>query len=332
VDIGPTIRIGWCPAGHSWRLGPGWLSGISLPRVGVSRRTIILGGVLGAGVGLGGWTLLADARVLPGRSVLDSLLGRCDVGTPPPAEGRPGRVFRSSFYSRRRQRSVNYMLAYPPDAAPGALLPVCVCLHGYGEDERAAFDTLGYHKILAGMPKSRSPRFVFASVAGGTGYWHPHPDDDPLGMLLTEFPVVLSQHGLPVDQLALLGWSMGGYGALVAATEQPHRFPIVVANAPAFWESYDDAHSVNPGAFSSADEWKTWGDLLSRADKLRTVNARIDCGASDSFEPAISDLRDKLPDPSVVHIAKGCHDATFWRSLAPVQLNLIGQALTAPAR
>jgi enterochelin esterase-like enzyme len=298
--------------------------------VGVSRRTVILGGVLGAGVGMGGWALLADARVLPGRSVLDSLLGRCDIDTPPP-EGSPGRVFRSSFYSRRRRRSVNYMLAYPPGAAPGARLPVCLCLHGYGEDERAAFDTLGYHKILAAMLKSRSPRFVVASVAGGTGYWHPHPDDDPLGMLLTEFPVVLSQHGLPVDRFALLGWSMGGYWARVAATEKRDLFAIVVANAPAFWESYDDANSVNPGAFTSADEWKTWGDMSSRAEKLRGVNVRIDCGESDSFEPAISDLRDELPDPTVVHIAKGCHDATFWRSLAPLQLSLIGQALSTPA-
>src|SRR5262249_28574674 len=151
---------------------------------------------------------------------------------------------------------------------------------------------------------------------------------DPLGMLLTEFPVILSQHGLPVDRLALLGWSMGGYGALVAATEQPDRFPIVVAHAPPFWESYDDAQSVNRGAFSSADEWQTLGHRSSRAAKLRGVNIRIDCGESDPFEPAISDLRGELPDPNVVHIAKGCHDATFWRSVAPLQLNLIGQALT----
>jgi enterochelin esterase-like enzyme len=300
--------------------------------VKVSRRTLILGGVLGAGVGLGGWALLANERLAPGRSVLDFALGRCNVDTPPPAEATPGRIVRSSFYSRKRGRDVNYMLGFPPGVALDAVLPVCLCLHGYGEDERAAFDSLGYHRLLAAAVKAKVPPFALASVAGGTGYWHPHPGDDPLGMLLTEFPTVLTQYGLPVDRLGLLGWSMGGFGALLAATEQPAQFAAVVANAPAFWSSYDDARSVNADAFSSEAEWQAWGDLPQRVERLRYSNVRIDCGDSDSFSPAVSDLRDHLPDPNVVHFAKGCHDATFWRSVAPQQLAMIGTALAAPTK
>jgi hypothetical protein len=33
-----------------------------------------------------------------------------------------------------------------------------------------------------------------------------------------------------------------------------------------------------------------------------------------------------------VHLAKGCHDDAFWRSVAPEQLRLIGQALTPPKK
>lgn len=301
--------------------------------MGISRRTLIIGSsVLGAGVGVGGWGLLANWRLLPGRGVLDDVLGRCDIDTPPPPEATPGRTFRTSFYSKKRGRSVNYTLSYPPKAALGASLPVCLCLHGLGEDDRAAFDTLGYHKLLAAQITAKVPPFVLASVAGGDGYWHPHPGDDPLGMLLDEFPAILTQHGLPVNKFGLLGWSMGGFGALLAATQKPANFPVVVANAPAFWSSYDDAQSVNATAFSSADEWNTWGDLPKRVDKLRSLAVRIDCGESDSFEPAVSDLRDQLPDPNVVHIAKGCHDSNFWRSVAPEQLRLIGTALTPPKK
>jgi enterochelin esterase-like enzyme len=298
--------------------------------VAITRRNLIGWGALGAVAGLGGWGLLANERVVPGRSVLDTVFGRCNVDTPPPPEATPGRTFRSSFYSRKRNRSVNYMLGYPPGVRLDAVLPVCLCLHGYGENERAAFDTLGYHKLLAAAVKAKVPPFVLASVDGGGGYWHPHPDDDPLGMLTTEFPVILTQHGLPVDRFALLGWSMGGFGALLAATEQPATYAAVAANAPAFWPSYGDAHSVNPGAFSSEEEWNTWGNLPPRVEKLRYANIRIDCGESDPFEPVVSDLRGQLPDPGVVHIAKGCHDATFWRSLAPLQLKMIGDALSAP--
>ena len=49
---------------------------------------------------------------------------------------------------------------------------------------------------------------------------------------------------------------------------------------------------------------------------------RIDCGESDPFAPAVKALRDRLPDPGVVHLAKGCHDNAFWRSVAPAQLRL----------
>jgi hypothetical protein len=65
-------------------------------------------------------------------------------------------------------------------------------------------------------------------------------------------------------------------------------------------------------------------------ERLRYTNLRIDCGESDPFEPVVSDLRAQLPNPGVVHIAKGCHDATFWRSMAPLQLKMIGTALAAP--
>jgi len=53
---------------------------------------------------------------------------------------------------------------------------------------------------------------------------------------------------------------------------------------------------------------------------------QIYVGASDSFAPAIRTLRGRLGNPDVVHIAKGCHDASYWRSQAPAQLRLIGAA------
>ena len=50
----------------------------------LSRRTLIFGGVgaLGA-VAVGGWAALADARVVPGRSLIDHALGRCDLPAAP---------------------------------------------------------------------------------------------------------------------------------------------------------------------------------------------------------------------------------------------------------
>jgi S-formylglutathione hydrolase FrmB len=171
------------------------------------------------------------------------------------------------------------------------------------------------------------PPFVLATVDGGQAWWHPRKaaGDDPLTMLLSDFPVVLAQHGLPSDTLAVLGYSMGGYGAMLAASLAPRRIAAVVASSPALWLSYDDAHRVNPTSFDSADDWRRWGDPHSFLPALTGAPLRIDCGESDSFAPALTSLR--FPDPSAVHVTKGCHEYAFWRSVAPVQLSFIGSAL-----
>ncbi len=291
---------------------------------------IIGSAVLGSAGGLGIWALLADARLVPGRSVMDQALGRCDIESSPP-EAEPGIIVRSSFFSAHRARSVGYMLAYPPKAAAGTSLPVCLVLHGWGGNYRDPFEGLAYQRLLAGAVAAGVPPFVLASVDGGGTYWHPRASgDDPIAMINQDFPVVLAQHGLPIDRFGVLGYSMGGYGALLLAATAPKRFVVAAANSPAFWQSYGEAHKVNDKAFDSEAEWREWGDLRTRTSDLKNVAVRVDCGESDSFEPAISALREQFPDPGVVNIAKGCHDNPFWRSVAPDQLKLIGTTLTPP--
>lgn len=293
---------------------------------------IIGSSVLGAAGGVGLWALLADARLVPGRSVVDNALGRCDIVSAPP-EAQPGPIVRASFFSAHRSRSVGYMLAYPPKVTPGTPLPVCLVLHAWGASYRDPFDQLGYHRLLAGAVAAGVPPFVLASVDGGETYWHPRTNgDDPLGMLTDDFPTVLTQHGLPVDRFGVFGYSMGGYGALAAASAAPKRFVVAVANSPAFWHSYEEANRINPKAFDSDQNWRTWGDLRTHTADLKGVALRVDCGESDSFAPALSTLREQFPDPSTVHITPGCHDNTFWRSVAPDQLRLIGTTLTPPKK
>jgi enterochelin esterase-like enzyme len=296
----------------------------------LSRRKLIFGGVgaLGA-VAVGGWAALADARIVPGRSVIDNALGRCDLPNTP-LDPDPGPLVDGVFSSARRGREVRYTIAYPPGTADGADLPVCLLLHGYAANERTSFDGVGYHRMLAGAVRAGAAPFALASVAGGDGYWHPHPGDDPLGMLLEEFPDVLAGRGLRArrtDRLGVLGWSMGGFGALLSYLTVPERFVAAVANAPAFWRSYPEARAVNPGAFDSDAQWREWGDLLARPDRLTGRALRIEVGESDPFAPAIEELRGRLAEPSVVRISTGCHDNAFWRNAAPAQLRFIADAL-----
>jgi S-formylglutathione hydrolase FrmB len=296
-----------------------------------TRRQVLFGAaatataVAGAGVGL---IQLAEAGVVPGKSAVDQHLGYCDVSVPP-ARRPAGPMTTASFASIRRRTTVTYTVAYPPGAAVGAPLPVCLVLHGYGADANQAWSAGDYPAYLAEAVGAGTPGFALAAASGGNGYWHPHPGDDPLGMLLDEFLPLLARHGLRVDRPAVLGYSMGGFGALLCGLAAPDRFASIVASSPAFWRSYDEARHVNPGAFGSEADWKRYGDLVSSAAAISRLPAQIYVGAADSFTPAIRALRDRLSDPDVVHIAKGCHDNSYWRSQAPAQLRLIGARLAA---
>jgi hypothetical protein len=281
------------------------LPGLDTVPAMVSRRALLasvgLAGVGGLGYGL------VESGVLPGQSRLDRALGRCDVSTPAAAPAGP--VVRGVFASLRRRRDVSYTIGYPYGARTGDPVPVCLVLHGYGETS-----------ANLGPPAP----FALAAMDGGNGYWHPHATDDPLGALLDEFVPLLAQRGLDTDRIAVLGRSMGGYGALLAGLSRP--FAAVVAGSPAIWRSYDEARAVNAGAFDSAAEWARY-DVFARATELRGRRLRIDCGESDPFAPAVRALRDRLPDPSSVRLAKGCHDGAFWNHVAPEQYRFIAASI-----
>ncbi|MEU3455192.1 alpha/beta fold hydrolase [Micromonospora sp. NPDC006766] len=294
----------------------------------LSRRRLFqsLGAAVGL-VGLGGaGVALVDAEVLPGRSVLNHALGRCDARPPDAPRAPAPPPVTGSFRSTARRREVGFALSYPPGYAPGARLPVCLALHGYAADARSAVGAGGFPEFLAGaLPEGAAP-FVLAAPDGGNGYWHPHADDDSLGMLVDEFLPLLAERGLRTDRVAVAGWSMGGYGALVAALTYPDRFRAVVATSPAIFHSYADAKRVNGGAFDSAAEWDRY-DVTARAREFAGLPVRIAIGAADPFAEAVRVLRGRLPDPGAVEISTGCHDNDFWRSVAPGQVRAISAAL-----
>ncbi|MFE9692968.1 alpha/beta hydrolase [Micromonospora sp. NPDC005806] len=277
------------------------------------------------GLGAGG-VALVDAEVLPGRSVLNHALGRCDAHPPDAPHAAAPPPVTGSFRSAARRREVGFAIAYPPGYAPDAPLPVCLALHGYAADARTAVGAAGYPGFLAGaLPDGATP-FALAAPDGGNGYWHPHADDDPLGMLVDEFLPLLADRGLRTDRFAVAGWSMGGYGALLAALTHPDRFRLVVATSPAVFRSYSDARRVNAGAFDSPQEWARY-DVAARAREFAGLPVRIAIGAADPFTPAVRTLRDRLLEPGVVEIGTGCHDGDYWRSVAPRQVRAISAAL-----
>ncbi len=257
----------------------------------------------------------------------------------PPPRAAGGALVTGTFASTHRGTTVPYVLAYPPGHNPDHRLPVCLVLHGYTSDEHDLFDGMLLHRYLADAVAGGTRAYALAACFGGQRYWHRRADrDDPMRMVFEEFLPLLADRGLataPADRLGVLGYSMGGYGALLFGQTQPERFAGVVAVSPAIWRSYDEARQVNPTAFDGEEDWKAHDVLAGWARTppagtahLARAALRVDCGRSDPFAPAVEAFRDRLPDPSVVRFAEGCHDDHYWRSLAPAHLAFLGRALS----
>ncbi|MEV5824596.1 twin-arginine translocation signal domain-containing protein [Spirillospora sp. NPDC052242] len=262
---------------------------------GVSRRGfLVAAGVLAAG---GGTAALVEAGVLPGRERAARALGRCDEMPAPPA-GPTGPVEEHTL--RAGGESVRAVIGRPPGARPGSPLPVAVLLHGGGGNARTPFDVYAIQNYLADAVAKGTPPFAVASV----DRWYLD------GLVTGHLLPFLADQGLQTGRLGLLGWSMGGDGALrLAADLGRARVAAVVATSPAI----DDT------------------DARTYARRLTGIPVWAACGSHDSFaeptERLLATLRDAGEHPEG-GIYPGCHDAAFRRKMLPHQLPFLGPRLT----
>jgi enterochelin esterase-like enzyme len=239
----------------------------------------------------------------------------------------PGPKSAGVLESRARGREVAWRVAYPPGHREGDALPVALVLHGRGGNEDSAFSDLALDGYLADVVAAGAQPFALAAVDGGDhGYWHARRDgDDPLTMLTDEFVPLLSRQGLVTSKVAVFGWSMGGYGALLLAeTAGPGRIAAVAADSPALWRRAADSAS---GAFDGAADFADH-DVFARRARLAGIPVRVACGDRDPFCPAVREFVRDVPDLAGTDFSTGDHTNTYWRRTAPAQLRFLASALS----
>ncbi|WP_222721172.1 alpha/beta hydrolase [Actinomadura sp. HBU206391] len=288
----------------------------------IKRRGFLVAGGLGVLAATGSGVGLVEAQVLPGKVPLDRALGRCGDTPPMPAEHAD--VREETFRSQARGRDVRMVVATPPGAA--AWLPVVIALHGWGGDARSVLGQ-ALDRYLAQAAARGVPPFALVGIDGGSAYWHPRASgDDPQRMITDEVLPRLRRRGLRTERIGVLGWSMGGYGALLLGQALgPSRVGAIVASSPAVFSSYDDARATNARAFDDAGDF-TRHDVRKALGRLRSIPAWVDCGRSDPFTEAAKRIRAGLDAPAG-GLFGGCHDGAYWRRRAPAQLAFLGRNL-----
>jgi S-formylglutathione hydrolase FrmB len=286
----------------------------------ISRRQLLVGGAAAAGaLAVGAVAIERDTprgqRLLhrvgldpsPDRSVAASTEVRLEDGV---------------LASTHMPGPVRWTIALPPPAL-GRPLGIVFCLHGRSGSHRDAFDRMRLHDeaVAAGVP------LVLAGVDGGDhSYWHPRADgSDAMAMLTTEFmPLVAAKVG--AAPTAVLGWSMGGYGALLLAESglAGEGLRAVAAASPALFAS---AGKSSPGAFDDADDFRRHDVFAGRA-KLARLGVIVHCGTGDPFYAATKRFAAGLPPAHQAVFGRGVHDDPYWRSIAPAQIRFLADALT----
>jgi len=202
---------------------------------GVTRRQFLIGG----GVALGALAVagVVAQRTLPLRTYWYQLTGQCGPDGPVPEElAKPAY---GTFRSEVLGADVEYGHWAPAvrDLA-GFKYPVCYCLPARGQSPHWVLDAPVYLADFAAVknPDGGIPVLALVSIDGSDTYWHERADgEDRMTMLLDEFiPWYEREHdvGGSRENRAVMGWSMGGYGALLAADARTTTASVTLSTTP----------------------------------------------------------------------------------------------------
>ncbi len=265
--------------------------------------------------------------------VAAAVLAACAAGTTS-GHATPVSMRTGSFSSQfRPQTATNWALAVPetgnspgsPDGAAAGKPPVALFLHGTGADHRVIFDDLRAADVLSQHVARGGTPFALAAVDGGESWWHRRATGtDTQAMVVEEFIPLLAGQGLDTGRLAVFGLSMGGFGALLLASQ--HRIPglrAVAAMSPAVWSLHDAARTDN---FDSAEDFAA-NDIFALRPELGPLPKRIDCGTSDNLLYSVKDYVSGLPGEHEGGFQDGGHDGGYWRSILPDVFSFLGRNL-----
>lgn len=258
--------------------------------------------------------------------------GGSGVGTAPDGVTREEGRLRSRHWPGRQPHWV--MMRPEGTSRPSTV----ISLHGKDGDAERTFSELQVQRFI------ETTGLAVAAIDGANYYWHARrsestgaddisPDTPPCdtgAMVMEDFVPLLTGLGLNTSRLGLLGWSMGGYGALLLAAQHgPERVAAVAPMSAALWTQ---PGLSAPGAFDGAEDWAR-NDVFADLRRFANIPIRLVCGSSDPFFAADQQFVAAFPtgepyDVTAVLDAGG-HDGAYWASHVGAQLSFLARHLRA---
>ncbi len=250
-------------------------------------------------------------------------------------------------------KEVRYTIYLPFDYETSSrFYPVVYMLHGFGDND-IGWIQFGEADMIAdkGIADMEIPPMILVMPDAGVSWYINNYNDSVRyeDFFFKEFIPFIEQHYRILSEKryrAVLGLSMGGYGALVYALKHPDMFSSCVAFSAGV---FTDEEIIN----MNNDEWKNllgvvYGPNLegkdrltnqfkendpldiiksSDANKLKSVRYYLDCGDKDFLYKGNAALHVLLRDLNIPHECRmrdGAHTWTYWRTGLLNGLKFIG--------
>ena len=239
-------------------------------------------------------------------------------------------TFRSSALNREMQ----YRVILPASIALGAKLPVVYLLHGGGGNFRNWSDYSGVARfaergLVLVMPEGHDSYYVNAREPPEDRY-EDYIVDDLIADVESKFPTADGR-----ANRAIIGVSMGGYGAIKLAVSHPDLFvfagglssAVDVPSRPFSIKRISQSRHYNSIFGSWGTVTRRNGDpfvLARSADPQRTPYLFLTCGEQEGLLPpnrSFAALLDSRHFRFEFHVVPGGHDWTQWDERLPSIFN-----------
>lgn len=224
----------------------------------------------------------------------------------------------SRFFAHAVAAEVEYNTLLPVDADPDQPLPLILHLHGAMSSAASLERSRPVYEAAWAAGQLPAALVVTASTPTEGGFYIDYPGGPSWETLVAEeLPRHLGERHRLAQQSAVLGFSMGGYGALKMALRHPRAFQAVAALCPTIFpaESPDELPERNRAsvlgklneAMRSAGYTaaSVHGIVRGNAAALRAEGPKIyfECGDADEFNlhDGASYLHRLMLDLSIPH-------------------------------
>lgn len=242
-------------------------------------------------------------------------------------------IQKQTVYSAKMDKNINTVVILPP-LEKGVKYKTVYILHGYsGNAERT------YQKDIPDLvTKAETYQTIYVLPDGNYNSWYVDSPIDASSQYQTfigeELVAFIDNHYPTLsnkENRGILGWSMGGFGALHIGTTHPTTFSIVgsscgAINLVAFKKEYAD-YQIDK-VLGKRDDVPPKYQLFGNEDQMKNTGQyyMLDCGTEDTQMIEMNrTFHHQLTAKNIEHSYteyKGEHNTAYWSKALAIQLAL----------